>query len=130
MKSRLAIILALAAMMTGCIAPIPPTITAVTAFYGDERTVEFHVYADTDELMYVWDTGDGGQEVGQDPLHEYAAYGKYNVTVRATDSRGQWVEFTVPVHVTRGRVCFYEGAVEMFPWACTYPLGVRHDGGE
>ena len=126
MKTKAVLIIAVMVALTGC-TQLPPTITAVTAFYSDERVVELEVHAVGKRLSFDWNTGDGGRAVGQNPIYEYAEYGEYLVTVTATDSRGQSCEYVLPIVVDRGQVGYYENVVPEYPWAWTGPLEVEDE---
>jgi len=113
------VVLMLAVILPGCIQPMPPVITGASAFYYDEKVVEFHANSD-DSFLYVWDTGDGGVAYGKNPTYEYSDYGKYTVVVTATNNTGTSSKFILPVSVEPWSVCFYEDVQPGSPWACTY----------
>lgn len=69
--------------------PIAPV--ADFTFTADDRLVSFsNISSDADSsvLTYAWNFGDGQVSNAQNPTHEYAADGSYNVTLTATDDTG------------------------------------------
>jgi hypothetical protein len=43
---------------------------------------------DGDQLLYVWEFGDGGKAAGSSPIHTYAGVGTYTATLTVTDPHG------------------------------------------
>jgi PKD repeat protein len=64
--------------------------------FEGSNNIEFH-YLDT--LVYSWDFGDGGQELGQSPVHTYTNDGVYTVTLLVTDEDGGSVSGTLSVTI-------------------------------
>ncbi len=66
--------------------PIAPV--ADFTFVADDRLVSFtntSSDADSTALSYLWNFGDGQTSTEQNPQHEYAADGSYNVSLTVTD---------------------------------------------
>ena len=66
--------------------PIAPV--ADFTYVADDRLVSFtntSSDADSSALSYAWDFGDGQTSSEQNPQHQYAADGSYNVTLTVTD---------------------------------------------
>ena len=73
-----------------CPAPVP-TFTYTANFLS----VDFDASASTGAaLTYAWDFGDGNNGTGSMPNHVYVTGGNYVVTLTATDSCGQSIDFT------------------------------------
>ena len=103
-------------IICGCMRPEVPTTVCFSAFYAGDGIVEFVARADP-SLMFVWDTGDGGREVGINPTHEYDSYGRYTVTVTATNGARHSSRYTSWIAIDRVSVCFQESDDVI---ACTY----------
>jgi hypothetical protein len=99
MPARLATIVALA-VLVGCRephAPPPenqaPLASAGGPYVSSTLSVAFTGEASTDPdsnlpLVYIWDFGDGQGGTGASPVHDYAAPGSYQVSLRVTDALG------------------------------------------
>lgn len=53
-----------------------------------ERKVDFTDQSTGMRVTYEWDFGDGNKSTEQNPNHEYAKNGKYNVTLKVTNKCG------------------------------------------
>ena len=76
-----------------CTTPCPAP-TSVFNFTNNFLSVNFDGSLSTGTLLtYSWDFGDGNNGIGATPTHVYAAAGTYFVTLTATDSCNQSIDF-------------------------------------
>lgn len=72
--------------------PTPPKLRAIFSAEGYLRpapsTVSF-INKSTNAVSYSWEFGDGATSTEENPSHEYAAKGKYEVKLTATDANGE-----------------------------------------
>lgn len=54
-------------------------------------------------VLYRWFFGDGRGATGKRAVHRYAHAGQYRVTLRTTDSWGNWAYYAAALIVSRGR---------------------------
>ena len=107
-------------LLAGCMR-VPPVITGIIATNElGLYTVGFHARV-SEDAMLVWDMGDGTEKRGVDPVHDYDCPGEYAVTLTATTPHGPSVTSTLEIVVSLNKVCYFEGAMPEFPWACDYP---------
>ena len=75
----------------------------------------------TDSSLYnptswAWSFGDGGNDVQQNPLHQYATYGNYNVCLIATNAYGSSAQVCKQINVVNGiNQIDFSSTVNMFP---------------
>jgi PKD repeat protein len=75
---------------------------ALTNFFTDATVVNVNAVA-----TYAWEFGDGGISNLQDPQHQYAAGGDYNVMLTITDTAGCSNSVSHLVHVSPLPVAFF-----------------------
>ena len=72
---------------------------------ADSLVVTFSNVSTGNIVKYQWDFGDGSTSTAQNPVHQYAAAGTYNVSLTVTDSDGNVSEtYTYPVEVTKSQI--------------------------
>ncbi len=75
---------------------------ALTSFFTDATVTNINAVA-----TFAWEFGDGGLSNLQDPQHQYATGGDYNVTLTITDTAGCSNTITHLVHVSPLPVAFF-----------------------
>ena len=78
-----------AIVATSCGSKVDPP-KALYSYTVDELTVTFQNLS-SDALSYVWNFGDGATDTAANPVHVYAKYGDYTVTLTATNAGGSAV---------------------------------------
>ena len=82
-----------------CSSPCPAPVPTFT-FTDNFLSVDFDATASTGAaLTYAWDFGDGNNGTGDTPTHLYGAGGTYVVTLTATDSCNQSIDFVDTIQV-------------------------------
>ena len=82
-----------------CSSPCPAPVPTFT-FTANFLSVDFDATASTGAaLTYAWDFGDGNNGTGDTPTHLYGAGGTYVVTLTATDSCNQSIDFVDTIQV-------------------------------
>jgi hypothetical protein len=81
----MAVALLMVAGFSSCKKPVP---VAKFSFTVDGKTVTF-VNESTDATDYTWNFGDNATATELSPVHTYADYGLYNVTLKATGEGGE-----------------------------------------
>ena len=76
--------------------------TANYSYAVNDKTVTFTDTSTNNtgtNVSWEWNFGDGATSTTQNPVHTYANYGDYNVTLKVTDNAGLWHQTAKPVGV-------------------------------
>lgn len=82
------LVVAAAVALTSCEEEAPPKPVASFTYEADGREVTF-TNTSTNAKTYAWDFGDGGTSTEENPVHTYATYGKYSVSLVVTGDGGE-----------------------------------------
>ena len=80
-------VMAMVAIFAASCGPKVDPPKALFSYSVDELVVTFQNLS-TEAVSYVWNFGDGTTDTAANPVHEYADYGDYTVTLTATNAGG------------------------------------------
>lgn len=92
MKKSYLLLFALAVLLSACSKDPEACFSSTVAV----NTVTFS-NCSLEAVSYDWEFGDGTTSIAQNPIHTYAAYGTFQVTLRVTSKRGRTATITQAV---------------------------------